>query len=252
MPPIRTAKSMGLVQCGDCHLVVKLPPHQQSGQCICPRCGSALHARLRDSIVRTWAFVITAWIFLVPANLYPVMTVIYFGEGEPDTILSGVIHLAQAGMIPIAILVFVASVVVPVLKLVGIMILLGTVQLGWKLNLRQCTVLYRVIEVIGAWSMLDLFMISILVTLVDLGAVATITAGAGATAFATVVVLTMFAAISFDPRLLWDLQQDGEQPLASQPAALQQTSSQSDIIASANAASPLHPSQETAHDRPAR
>ena len=144
---------------------------------------------------------------MLPANLYPVMTVIYFGEGEPDTILSGVVRLVQNGMIPIAILVFVASIVVPMLKLLGLMLLLLTVQRRWQLNKRQCTTLYRVIEVIGAWSMLDLFMISILVTLVDLGAVATISAGTGATAFATVVVLTMLAAMSFDPRLIWDLQE---------------------------------------------
>lgn len=217
-----TARSRHLVLCRDCHLVVKLAPQLQQGQSCCPRCGSVLHARMPNSIVRTWALVITAWIFILPANLYPVMTVIYFGEGQPDTILSGVVHLAQAGMIPIAVLVFIASIVVPVLKLVGIMVLLLTVQFKWQLNKRQCAVLYRVIEVIGAWSMLDLFMISILVTLVDLGAVATITAGTGATAFATVVVLTMFAAMSFDPRLVWDLedglpQQPAPQPLQDSP-----------------------------------
>lgn len=147
---------------------------------------------------------------MFPANLYPVMTVIYMGDGAPDTIISGVVKLTQEGMIPIAILVFVASILVPMLKLLGLMFLLLMVQRRWQLNKRQCTVLYRVIEVIGAWSMLDLFMISILVTLVDLGAVATIEAGAGATAFATVVVLTMLAAMSFDPRLIWDLQEDND------------------------------------------
>lgn len=204
MHAIPTARSRNLVLCRACHLLTPVAPHLQNGQTRCPRCGSKLHSRLPDSLARTWALVITAWIFILPANLYPVMTVIYFGEGEPDTILSGVVHLAQAGMIPIAVIVFIASIAVPVLKLVGIMVLLLTVQRRWTLNKRQCTVLYRVIEVIGAWSMLDLFMISILVTLVDLGAVATITAGTGATAFATVVVLTMFAAMSFDPRLIWD------------------------------------------------
>lgn len=207
MNAIVSAKSQGLVLCNDCHLVVReaaVTPGQAS---YCPRCGSRLHARRPNSLARTWALIITAWIFLFPANLYPVMTVIYLGEGEPDTILSGVVRLVQNGMIPIAILVFVASIVVPMLKLLGLMVLLLTVQRRWQLNKRQCTILYRIIEVIGAWSMLDLFMISILVTLVDLGAVATISAGTGATAFATVVVLTMFAAMSFDPRLIWDLQE---------------------------------------------
>lgn len=207
MHNIVSAKRQGLLLCNDCHLVVKRRALAAGQPQYCPRCDSRLHARRPDSLNRTWALIATAWIFLFPANLYPVMTVIYFGEGEPDTILSGVIHLAQAGMIPIAILVFVASIAVPMLKLLGLMLLLLTVQRGWKLNKRQCTILYRVIEVIGAWSMLDLFMISILVTLVDLGAVATITAGTGATAFASVVVLTMLAAMTFDPRLIWDLQE---------------------------------------------
>lgn len=193
--------------CNDCHLVVKQVATAPGQACFCPRCGSRVQARRPNSLTRTWALVITAWICMLPANLYPVMTVIYFGEGEPDTILSGVVRLVQNGMIPIAILVFVASIVVPMLKLLGLMLLLLTVQRRWQLNKRQCTTLYRVIEVIGAWSMLDLFMISILVTLVDLGAVATISAGTGATAFATVVVLTMLAAMSFDPRLIWDLQE---------------------------------------------
>lgn len=213
-----TARSCGLVQCRDCHRVEPVPPSLQNGARRCPRCGSKLHSRLPDSLARTWALVLTAWLFVFPANLYPVMTVIYFGEGEPDTILSGVVHLAQAGMIPIAVLVFVASIAVPVLKLLGIMVLLLTVQRKWTLNKRQCMVLYRVIEVIGAWSMLDLFMISILVTLVDLGAVATITPGAGATAFATVVVLTLLAAMSFDPRLIWDHLQETSPDSSQEPS----------------------------------
>ncbi|RLT90650.1 MULTISPECIES: paraquat-inducible protein A [unclassified Ketobacter] len=202
---MKTARSEGLVLCLDCQLLVRQP---RTGAGACPRCGSALHGRIRHSISHTWAFVVAAWVLLLPANLYPIMTVVYFGEGEPDTIVSGVIKLAEEGMIPIAIVVFIASVAVPMLKLLGIMLLLFTVHFKWSLSKTECTVLYRIIEVIGAWSMLDLFMISILVTLVDLGTVAQISAGPGATAFASVVVLTMFAAMSFDPRLLWDLQEE--------------------------------------------
>ncbi|RLT97002.1 paraquat-inducible protein A [Ketobacter sp.] len=202
---MKSARAEGLVLCTDCHLLVRAPRAHQGA---CPRCGGALHARIPNSVSRTWALVVAAWVLLVPANLYPIMTVIYFGEGEPDTIISGVIKLAEEGMLPIAIVVFVASIAVPVLKLLGIMLLLFTVHFKWALSKTECTVLYRIIEVVGAWSMLDLFMISILVTLVDLGTVAQITAGPGATAFATVVVITMFAAMSFDPRLIWDLQED--------------------------------------------
>lgn len=200
----KSAQAEGLILCSDCHLLVK---GKASDNAECPRCNSPLHARKPNSISRTWALVITAWILMLPANLYPIMTVVYLADGEPDTILSGVIKLAQEGMIPIAVIVFVASIAVPILKLLGIMLLLLVVQRGWKLNKRYCSLLYRIIEVIGAWSMLDLFIISILVTLVDLGSVATISAGPGATAFASVVVVTLFAAITFDPRLIWDLQE---------------------------------------------
>ena len=189
--------------CHDCNLLSRALPNQASQ---CPRCGGTLHSRIPNSIGRTWALVISAWILIIPANVYPIMTVVYLADGEPDTIMSGVINLAESGMLPIAILVFIASIAVPIIKLVAIMLLLLVVQRGWKLNKRYCTILYRVVETIGAWSMLDLFIISILETLVDLGSVATISAGPGATAFATVVVLTLFAARTFDPRLIWDLQ----------------------------------------------
>jgi len=201
----------GLALCHLCHQLNRWPqakPGDVKGKphWLCCRCQAPLHQRTPNSLAKTWALVITACILLVPANVYPVMTVIYFGKGQPDTIMSGVIHLMHAGMYGIALLVFVASIAVPVMKLVGIIILLLVVQRQWSLNPRQCTALYRFIELIGRWSMLDLFMISILVTLVDLGKIATITAGAGATAFATVVVITMIAALNFDPRLIWDLQ----------------------------------------------
>jgi len=207
---MKTARSEGLVLCEVCSLLVKQPSALaghgiHSG--VCPRCGSYLHQRYRDSLSRTWAFVIASIVLLFPANLYPVMTVVYFGDGDPDTILSGIIKLAEEGMVPIAIIVFIASIAVPILKLVGIILLLLTVHFRWSLSKTECTVLYRIIEFIGAWSMLDLFVISILVTLVDMGTVAKVSAGPGATAFATVVVLTMFAAMSFDPRLIWDLQE---------------------------------------------
>ncbi|MAR90133.1 MAG: paraquat-inducible protein A [Pseudomonadota bacterium] len=202
---MKTARSEQLVLCHDCRLLVR---SRGDGSSACPRCGSPLHQRRPHSLARTWAFVIAAWVAMAPANLYPIMTVVYFGDGEPDTIASGVMRLAEEGMLPIAMLVFVASIAVPVLKLLGIMLLLLTIHFRWALNKMQCMILYRIIEVIGAWSMLDLFMISILVTLADLGAVAQVSAGPGASAFAMVVVLTMLAAISFDPRLIWDLQEE--------------------------------------------
>jgi paraquat-inducible protein A len=170
----------------------------------CPRCGSALHARKPNSIARTWALLLAAAILYVPANLYPVMTVISLGQGTPDTILSGVEELAHAGMWPLALLVFFASITVPMLKLIGLTVMLISTQTRSHRRLRDRTVLYRIVEFVGRWSMIDVFMISILVGLVQLGNLATIEPGIGAVSFACVVILTMLAAESFDPRLMWD------------------------------------------------
>jgi paraquat-inducible protein A len=140
----------------------------------------------------------------IPANIYPVLTVVRLGAGQPSTILGGVRELLELGMWPLAALVFFASVVVPVLKLVGLGILLISTQMGtdWALNDR--IVLYRIVEAIGRWSMIDIFMESILVALVQFGQLASVYPGPGAVAFAAVVILTMLAARSFDPRLMWD------------------------------------------------
>jgi paraquat-inducible protein A len=202
---MKIAKDIQMARCHFCGMASSLAhlPAHSSG--VCPRCGHELELRISDSVSKTWALLITAAICMLPANLIPVMTVISFGKGSPDTIMSGVIHLLHIQMYPIAILVFVASILVPVFKLVSLSMLLMAIQYGWKINHRQATIIYRMVHFIGRWSMLDLFMISILVTLVSLGEVATIETGAGSTAFATVVVLTMFAAHTFDQRLIWDL-----------------------------------------------
>jgi paraquat-inducible protein A len=189
-----------LLLCEACSLVAPIVGHDSS----CPRCGAHRHLRKPNSIRRAWALLITAIILYIPANAYPVMTVISFGSGSPDTILSGVKELALAGMWPLALLVFFASITVPVLKIVGLAILLITTQRRSRWRLRDRTVLYRIVESVGRWSMIDVFMISILVGLVRLGAIATIEPGIGAIAFAAVVITTMIAATCFDPRLMWD------------------------------------------------
>jgi paraquat-inducible protein A len=189
------------VGCHCCGLVSRLDRHAPAH---CPRCGSVLHARKSNSIARTWALLLAAAILYVPANLYPVMTVISLGQGTPDTILSGVEELAHAGMWPLALLVFFASITVPVLKLIGLTVMLISTQMRSHRRLRDRTVLYRIVEFVGRWSMIDVFMISILVGLVQLGNLATIEPGIGAVSFACVVILTMLAAESFDPRLMWD------------------------------------------------
>jgi paraquat-inducible protein A len=133
-----------------------------------------------------------------------VMTVIQLGQGEPNTILSGVLHLIASGMWPLALLVFFASFVVPLSKIAALVLLLVTAQGGSRWRRRDRTLLYRVTEVVGAWSMVDIFLVAILVALVNLGALATVRPGIGAVFFGGAVVLTMLAAHSFDPRLIWD------------------------------------------------
>jgi paraquat-inducible protein A len=199
--PAERDNLIGCLECGLLSRIRRLAPRQRAR---CPRCGADLHRRKPESLSRTWALVITATILYVPANLFPVMTVVSFGKGEADTILSGVKALIEANMWPLALLVFFASITVPVLKLMGIGFLLVSVQSRSTWRPQERTRLYRVIEGVGRWSMIDIFMISILVALVKLEAIATIEPGVGATAFASVVVATMFAATAFDPRLIWD------------------------------------------------
>lgn len=191
----------GILICGECH---QLNRRGDDDETICTRCGSVVHDRRPNSIARTWALLITAAILYIPANLLPIMTVNFLGSGLPATIMEGVVELIQADMIPIAAVVFVASILVPTFKLVGIALLLYSVQRHQPLSARQRIVMYRFIEWIGRWSMLDIFVIAILVTLVNFGNLASIEANLGAAAFCCVVILTMLAAVTFDPRLIWD------------------------------------------------
>jgi paraquat-inducible protein A len=202
LPPAK--ERAALVGCHACDLVSRLRKPPKGGHLHCPRCGAAMHRRKTNSMTRTWALVLTAAILYIPANLFPIMTVISFGKGAPDTILSGVVHLIEGGMWPLALLVFFASITVPVLKLLGLTYLLISVQRKSQWRPKDRTRLYRVTEAVGRWSMIDIFMISILVALVKLGSIATIEPGVGATSFAAVVILTMISAMSFDPRLIWD------------------------------------------------
>lgn len=199
-PPDNVDKLAGCHSCG--HVMPLAQSHVTDHSC--PRCKAPIHHRKPNSLSRTWALLITATVFYIPANVYPIMTVISFGRGAPDTILSGVVHLIEAEQWSIALLVFFASVFVPILKIGILAFLLISVQMRSSWRPRERTLAYRVTELIGRWSMIDIFMISILVALVKLEAVATIEAGAGAVAFAAVVILTMLAAMSFDPRLIWD------------------------------------------------
>jgi paraquat-inducible protein A len=170
----------------------------------CPRCAAKLHFRKPDSVSRTWALLAAAVILYVPANVLPIMTTSSLFGAQTDTILSGVVYLWVSGSWPLALIVFVASIMVPLLKILALAFLNFSVQKRWRWQPAQRARLYRLVEVIGRWSMLDIYVIAILVALVQLQALATIAAGPAALAFAAVVVLTMVAAMSFDPRLIWD------------------------------------------------
>jgi paraquat-inducible protein A len=208
----------GAVGCETCGMV-SVPETEGAP---CPRCESALHERKPNSVARTWALVIAAAIFYIPANYYPVLSVVQLGAGQPSTILGGVEELVRAGQYPLALLVFFASIAVPVLKLVGLSIMLITIQIGRAGWLRDRVRLYHIVRFIGRWSMIDIFMESLLGALVAFGSVITIEPGVGALAFCAVVILTMFAAETFDPRLMWDAAEQrtlfDQAPHARQPA----------------------------------
>ena len=193
-----TARRADLASCHGCGALSRADAPR------CGRCASAVHLRKPDSLARTAALLSTAALLFVPANVLPIMTVQKLGQGEPHTILGGVQELIHAGMWSLAAIVFVASILVPAMKLVVLSLLCWSVHRGWRGRPRDRTVMYRVTETLGRWSMIDVFVISILVALVKLGAIATIAPGPGATYFAAVVVVTMFAAECFDPRLIWD------------------------------------------------
>jgi paraquat-inducible protein A len=170
----------------------------------CPRCGAKVHARKPDAVGRCWALLLAATALYIPANLLPVTrTRSFFGE-QSDTILSGIVYLWLDGSWPLALLVFIASIVVPLSKLVILSYLLISVQRHSRHAPQHRLRLYRLLEIVGRWSMLDVYVVTLLAALVQIQALARITPGPGAVAFGAVVVLTMLATQCFDPRAIWD------------------------------------------------
>jgi paraquat-inducible protein A len=196
-----TAARRHLLGCHVCHLVSHAAA---GGAAACPRCGARLHLRKPDSIARTWAFVLAAMILYIPANVLPVTDTRTILGDQADTILSGVVYLWTSGSWPLAVVVFVASIMVPMLKIFALVFLLLTAQWHSTWQPAQRLRLYRLVELVGRWSMLDIYVITFLVALVQLRTLATIRPGWAAAAFGSVVVLTMLATMSFDPRLIWD------------------------------------------------
>jgi len=192
----------GLVSCETCGLLSRPVGSAEPGYC--PRCGKRLEWRRPRSIQTTWALVVAAAICYVPANLLPVLGTTTLGSTEYDTIMGGVVFLYTSGSWPLALIVLIASVMVPLGKLVALGYLLFSVQRGSVKSNRERTRLYRMVEIIGRWSMLDVFVDTFTVALVQLQPLMSVRPGAGVMFFAAVVVLTMIAASTFDPRLIWD------------------------------------------------
>jgi paraquat-inducible protein A len=199
-----TAAKAALINCQRCHHLSRYKPPLIIKHPICPRCGAALHLRKPNSIARTWALIIAAFIFYLPANIFPITIITSLGKVQSDTIISGVIYFIKTGMWPIALIIFTASIIVPILKLLALSYLLLSVRQKSQWRPDERTRLYRITEVVGRWSMVDIFVLSILVALARLGYFATVEVGPAAVYFAAVVVITMLAARVFDPRLIWD------------------------------------------------
>lgn len=198
-----TALELGLLACHCCGLVSRMQDPAGSAA-TCPRCEAPLHPRKPQSIARTWALLLAAGILYVPANLMPIMESGSLFGSQQDTIMSGVVFLATSGSWHLAALVFFASIVVPSAKLLALAYLLVSVQRPLPGSTGARSRLFRVLEFFGRWSMLDIYVVTLLAALVQIESIATIRPGPGALFFGMVVVLTMLAAMSFDPRLIWD------------------------------------------------
>jgi paraquat-inducible protein A len=199
-PPI--ASELDLCLCHSCGLACDIThdPHE------CERCGAPLHRRKTDSLTRTWAFLLASLIFYVPANLLPVMNTTMLGSGSESTIMGGVLEFWQHGAWDIALIIFIASIAVPGIKFVALTMLLVTVQRGSSWALKERSKLYRFVELIGYWSMLDVIVVALVAALVKFQALGDIEPRQGILFFGLVVVFTMLSAMSFDPRLIWDRQ----------------------------------------------
>ncbi|WP_343587554.1 paraquat-inducible protein A [Herbaspirillum sp.] len=202
---VQDAAALDVIGCHHCGTVWEGARQGQR----CGVCDAPLHARKSDSLNRTWALLIAACIMYIPANMMPVMVTRTLFDEQSDTIMSGVIYFWTSGEWGLAVVVFVASFLVPLFKLAALAILVFSARRRSSWQRLQRAKLYRVIEAIGRWSMLDVFVVSVLTGLVKIHGFADIQAGIGIAAFGAVVVLTMLASLSFDPRLIWD---QGEHP----------------------------------------
>lgn len=203
--PVVTARRAGLMACSHCGLVCRKTAEAGPR---CPRCGGKVQDRKAESLSRATAYLVAAAILYIPANLLPIMQTSSLLGTKADTILSGIAYFWSSGSWGLAVLIFFASILVPLLKLGTIALLTLSVHFHWGSHLHQRANLFRMIEMVGRWSMLDIFVVALMVGLVHFRGVAVIGAGAGAAAFGAVVILTILASQSFDPRLIWDREEE--------------------------------------------
>ncbi len=196
--------------CHDCHKLLPADYRQTTGRSHCPRCGHTLHQRKQNSIARTWALIATAIVLTLPANLLPIMEVDTFGVPDRSTIMDGILYFFKDGSYGIGLVILIASILVPLFKIIGLVIILLSIHFRWRSSLRHKAIMFRFIEFIGRWSMLDIFVITLLCSLAQFGFLSSISAAPASLYFTGVVLSTMFAALSFDPRLLWDAAQAAE------------------------------------------
>ena len=208
---IKTAQESGLALCPKCH---KLNSMEQSSdnntQIQCIRCHGMFYPRKPRSLQYTLAWNVAALLAFIPANLYPIMILYSMGIGDPNTILSGIGEFIDHGLYPIAVIIFTASIIVPLIKIIGLFLLVYRVHTGVRLRPDKHSKFYHALEFLGPWSMLDVFVVALLVAVVELGFVTSVAAGPAINYFTLTVIFTMIAANSFDPRLLWDKKQGCE------------------------------------------
>ncbi|MCB1899326.1 MAG: paraquat-inducible protein A [Rhodocyclaceae bacterium] len=201
------ADELDVIGCHGCGLVCEHPPDDLTHR-HCPRCRAPLHRRRPDSITRTWALLVAALILYIPANLLPVMYTSMFGKVSESTIMVGVIEFWKAGSYGIALVIFIASVAVPCTKFLILGLLLVTAQRRSNWAVRERARLYRLVELVGYWSMLDVLVVAVVAALVKFQKLSDVEPRIGILFFGVVVILTMLSAMSFDPRLTWDTEKE--------------------------------------------
>jgi len=198
-----------VLACRTCELVQRVEPPGDAANAICARCGARLRANRRFSLACTGAFSLAALFLYIPANVLPIMRMTYMGRISENTVWGGCRQLAHHGSVGIAVIVFAASILIPLIKLLGLLFLVLTAGSGiWQIERAR---ILRVLEISGRWSMLDVFLLAILVAIVKLGDFATVVPGPGISFFAAMVILTMLASACFDARVIWDESDDGQE-----------------------------------------